>query len=152
MFSWLMIETIEHYQRNGSDVYACVMDMTKAFDLVKHSKLFQVLLDKGIPPIFIRLLLVMYERQEANVRWDGTLSNKFSIKNGVKQGAVLSPRLYCLYTDGLFELLRKCRSGCWMNGSYAGILGYADDLVLLSPTIDGLQEMVTNCEDYARQF
>ena len=79
------------------------MDMTKAFDLVKHSKLFQVLLDKGIPPIFIRLLLVMYERQEANVRWDGTLSNKCLIKNGVKQGAVLSPRLYCLYTDGLFE-------------------------------------------------
>ena len=33
-----------------------------------------------------------------------------------------------------------------MNGSYAGILGYADDLVLLSPTIDGLQEMVNNCE------
>ena len=150
MCTWLMIETIEHYQRHGSDVYACVMDMTKAFDLVRHSKLFEVLKGKSIPDIYIRILLVMYEKQEANVRWNGTLSEKFSIKNGVKQGAVLSPRLYCVYTDGLFKLLRKFRTGCWMNGSFAGIVGYADDLLLLSPTIDGLQEMVKNCESYAQ--
>ena len=69
----------------------------------------------------------------------------------MKQGAVLSPRLYCVYTDGLFKLLRKCRSGCWVQGSYVGIVGYADDLLLMSPSIDGLQEMVTNCERYANE-
>ena len=149
MCTWLVTETIDYYQ--GSDVYACVMDMTKAFDLVRHSKLFEILRRKGVPNIFIRLLLVMYEKQEANVRWNGILSKKFSIKNGVKQGAVLSPRLYCVYTDGLFKLLRKCRSGCWVQGSYVGIVGYADDLLLMSPSIDGLQEMVTNCERYANE-
>ena len=36
MCTWLVVGTIEYFQRHGSNVYACVMDMTKAFDNVKH--------------------------------------------------------------------------------------------------------------------
>ena len=118
------------------------MDMTKAFDLVKHSTLFWKLIEKGLPPIYIRLLLIMYEQQQANVRWSNILSKTFPVKNGVKQGAVLSPILYCIYIDRLFDLLRKRKTGCWVKGSLVGIVGYADDLLLLSPPLDGLQEMV----------
>ena len=71
MCTWLAVETIEYYQRNGSDLFACVMDMTKAFDKVRHSKLFWKLVEKGVPPIFIRLLLEMCEK----IRWHGVLSN-----------------------------------------------------------------------------
>jgi len=149
MCTWLVVETIEFYQRHGSNVYACVMDMTKAFDNVKHSTLFYKLEKKGIPPILIRLLAVMYEKQQANVRWNNKFSNSFSINNGVKQGAVLSPRLFCAYTDELFDLLRKKRTGCWVNDIFIGIVGYADDILLLSPTLDGLQEMVNTCEKFA---
>ena len=136
MCTWLAVETIEYFLRNGSDVFACVMEMTKAFDKVQHSKLFWKLVEKGIPPIFIRLLLEMYEKQQANVRWNGVLSNPFPVTNGVKQGAVLSPILYCIYIDGLFTRLRKEKTGCWVNGNYVGIVAYADDLLLLSPTIN----------------
>ena len=48
------------------------------------------------------------------------------------------------------EFLRKKKTGCWMNNAFVGILGYADDLLLLSPTIDGLQSMFNTCEDYAK--
>ena len=34
MCTWLAVETIEYYLRNGSGLFACVMDMTKAFDKV----------------------------------------------------------------------------------------------------------------------
>ena len=64
-------------------------------------------MEKGVPPIFIRLLIEMYEKQQANVRWEGVLSNSFPVTNGVKQGALLSPILYCTYIDGLFTRLRK---------------------------------------------
>ena len=152
MCTWLAVETIEYFLRNGSDVFACVMDMTKAFDKVQHSKLFWKLVEKGIPPIYIRLLLEMYEKQQANVRWNGVLSNPFPVTNGVKQGAVLSPILYCIYIDGLFTCLRKEKTGCWVNGNYVGIVAYADDLLLLSPTINGLQEMTKTCEDYGNTY
>ena len=58
-------------------------------------------------------------------------------------------RLFCVYTDSLFDILRKKRTGCWIDNVFVGIVGYADDLLLLSPTMDGLQEMVTTCEEFA---
>ena len=150
MCTWLVVETIEYFQRHGSNVYACVMDMTKAFDNVKHSTLFWKLEEKGIPAIFLRLLIVMYSKQQANVKWNNNISDTFQIRNGVKQGAVLSPSLFCVYTDSLFGILRKKRTGCWIDNMFVGIVGYADDLLLLSPTMDGLQEMVKTCEEFAQ--
>ena len=73
------------------------MDMKKAFDMVKHGTLFRKLIEKNVPPIYLRLLLVMYRTQSAKVRWNGELSDAFSISNGVKQGAVLSAVLFCIY-------------------------------------------------------
>ena len=152
MCTWLVVETIDYFQGNGSEVYACVMDLSKAFDRIKHSALFWKWLKKGMPPVYVRLLLVMYEKQKANVRWNNVLSETFSVNNGVKQGAVLLPILFCVYIDSLFTLLRRNKTGCWINGKYAGIMGYADDMWLLSPMQDGLQEMVQICSDYCKNL
>ena len=43
MCTWMAIETIDFFTRNGSDVYVCTMDMSKAFDKVRHSLLFKKL-------------------------------------------------------------------------------------------------------------
>ena len=125
--------------------------MTKAFDLVKFSVLFKKLVEKNLPLIFIRLLIFMYMNQSANVRWNGDISKQFSISNGVKQGMVLSALLYCIYCSQLMVRLREKRTGCWINCDYLGILSYSDDNLLLSPSLDGLQDMLKTCEDYARE-
>ena len=126
-----------------------MMDMTKAFDLVRHSLMFRKLLDGGLPTIFIRLLIMIYVNQFANVRWDGSFSTIFSLANGVRQGAVLSAILYCFYVNNLFKILRQNGSGCWINSNYFGIIGYSDDSFLLAPSLDALQEMLSICEKYA---
>ena len=149
MCTWLVLETIDHFTKNDSDVFICVMDMKKAFDLVKQSTLFEKLLKRDIPAVFLRLLLEMYGKQQTNVRWNGNLSKTFPITNGVKQGAVLSPRLYCIYIDELFSELRRNKTGCWIGNTFCGIAGYADDLLLMAPSIDGLQDMIKTCERYA---
>ena len=38
-----------------------------------------------------------------------------------------------------------------MNGGYVGIVVYADDIALLSPTMDGLQNMIKACKGYAKR-
>ena len=53
--------------------------------------------------------------------------------------------------NGLFQLLRKRRSGCWIQGSYHGIFGYADDNVLLAPSTTALQEMIDTCVEYCNE-
>ena len=152
MCTWLAVETISHFLRNGSEVYTCLMDMSKAFDRVQHSLLFKKLLDQGMPPIIVRFILVSYKRQSANVRWNGVTSRRFDIGNGVKQGAIISAVLYCVYTNGLFDELRRMKVGCCIGRDFVGVLGYADDLFLLSPTLDGLQDMLKVCEQYAKKY
>ena len=58
MCTWLATETIAHFYRNGSDVFTCLMDMSKAFDTVQHSRLFQKLLHQGMPSIIVRFIMV----------------------------------------------------------------------------------------------
>ena len=67
MCTWLAAETISYFQRNGSEVLTCLMDMSKAFDTVQHSCLFQKLLDQGMPSVVVRFILVSYDNQQANV-------------------------------------------------------------------------------------
>ena len=58
--------------------------------------------------------------------------------------------LFSIYIDGLISLLRKSGLGCQVDSFYFGVLGYADDLILLSASRSGLQEMVSICERFAK--
>ena len=116
MCTWLVVESISYFLRNGSEVVATFMDMKKAFDMVKHSLLFRKLIERNLPPIFTRLLIVMYISQTAKVKWENGLFDSYSITNGVKQGDVLSAILFCVYIDDLISQLRRNRTGCWVNG------------------------------------
>ena len=87
--------------------------------------------------------------QYANIRWNSCFSSIFSMTNGLRQGAILSGFAYCFYVNNLFSELRRNKSGCWVRGTYLGILGYSDDSLLLAPSIGALQEMLKICEEYA---
>ena len=54
----------------------------------------------------------MYMLQSAKVRWEDDESDTFKIKNGVKQGAVLSAILFCVYINDLIREMRENRDGC----------------------------------------
>ena len=58
--TYLMMETIIHYNANGSNVYALMLDTSKAFDRVNYCKLFRVLLKRQVSTLVLRLLLYMY--------------------------------------------------------------------------------------------
>ena len=49
-----------------------------------------------------------------------------------------------------FKKNRKNKSGCWVCGTFLGILGYSDDSLLLASSLDTLQEMLQVCEEYAK--
>ena len=149
MCTYAVLETVDYFLRHGSEVFMCTMDMTKAFDVTMHSLLFTKMLKAGLSAIFVRLLIFIYIEQFANVRWNGHLSDTFSMHNGVRQGAILSALAYCFYCEELFHLLERRRSGCWINGFYMGLIGYSDDNVCLAPSLSALQDMLKTCEEFA---
>ena len=150
MCTWTATTVIEHYNQRGRPVYACTMDLSKAFDLVEWVSLFRILISKGVTPVFLRVLLFIYRNQTCNVKWNSTYSTMFQVSNGVRQGAVSSPLLFSIYIDDLLVRLRQSGIGCRLDSFYYGVLGYADDLLLLSASRSGLQAMVSICERFAR--
>ena len=111
--------------------------------------MFDKLLNKNMCPVTVRLLLNMYLNQKIQVKWNGKLSEPFSVSNGVRQGGVLSPLFFSIYIDDLLLKLKQSGFGCNIGCYYFGALGYADDIVLLCPTKEGLRKMIEICEAYA---
>ena len=151
MCSWTVTSVIDHYLSNGRAVYGCAMDLSKAFDMVEWMELFTTLMKRGVHRLFLRLLLFIYLNQQCNVKWGGKLSTSFSVSNGVRQGAVSSPLLFSVYIDDLFKLLRRSGLGCHISSIFYACFGYADDLLLLSASRSGLQELVKICENFAKK-
>jgi hypothetical protein len=149
MCTWAALETVDYFLKNGSDVYTCATDMSKAFDLTLHSLMFTKMLEAGLSPIYVRLIIYIYVHQLANVRWNGEHSSTFTVKNGCGQGKVLAAIAYCMYCEELFETLRRRRSGCWVMGKFRGIFGYSDDNWLIAPSLSALQDMLDTCQEYA---
>ena len=123
--------------------------MSKAFDMSLHILMFNKMLNAGMTPIFVRLLIYIYANQVANVRWNGDSSATFTVRNGCGQGKVLAAIAYCLYCEDLFSLLRRRRSGCWVLGRFQGMFGYSDDNWALAPSLSALQDILKTCEEYA---
>ena len=149
MCTWAATETIDYFLKQGSEVFTCATDMSKAFDLTLHSLMFTKMLNAGVSPILVRLLIFIYSNQLANVRWNGESSESFTVKNGCGQGKVLAAIAYCMYCEELFQTLRRKRSGCWVLGKYRGIFGYSDDNWLIAPSIPALQDMLDTCQEFA---
>ena len=70
-------------------IYLCFVDYQKAFDRVRHDKLAEVMVKAGIPDLERRLIINLYWRQHATVRWDGEVSREAGVERGVRQGCVI---------------------------------------------------------------
>ena len=68
-------EVVNYYNHNGSNVYACLVDASKAFDRINISKLFQTVLKRKLPGTIIRLLFDSYTRQQSFVKWGQEFSD-----------------------------------------------------------------------------
>ena len=66
---------------------------------VDHNKLWKILKEMGIPDHLTCLLRDLYASQEATVRTGHGTTDWFQIGKGVRQGYILSPCLFNLYTE-----------------------------------------------------
>ena len=90
------MEKAREFQKN---IYICFIDYAKAFDCVDHNKLWKILQEMGIPDHLTCLVRNLYAGQEATVRTGQGTTDWFQIGKGVRQGCILSPCLFNLYTE-----------------------------------------------------
>jgi hypothetical protein len=145
-------ETVKYFTSRGSKIFSVSLDASKAFDKVLHNGLFLKMLNKGIAPSFVQILSTWYRNLFCSVSWNSVISEAFIIKCGVRQGGVLSPYLFSFYIDALIEALRNSGYGVYIANCFAGCILYADDILLLSCSCQGLQKLLILCEIYAKKW
>ena len=72
------------------------------------------------------------------VKWGSTMSSKFYVTNGVRQGGVLSLLLFNVHVNDLSECLNKFGVGGSMNGTFVNYILHADDICIISLSSSGL--------------
>ena len=92
---WI-IKKAKEFQKN---IHFCFIDYAKAFACVDHHKLWKILKGMGMPDHLTCLLRNLYAGQEATVRTGYGTTDWFQIGKGVRQGCILSPCLFNLYSE-----------------------------------------------------
>ena len=116
MTIYALKEAVLKYRILNSNVYSCFLDASKAFVRVNHYVLFDKLVKRGVPLYnIVRILVFWYNVQKMYIRWNNTMSDSFSVTNGVRQGGILSPYLFCVYVDDLSKKLNNVNAGCFMG-------------------------------------
>ena len=128
------------------DLYTCFIDYSKAFDRVHHDQLIVSLERIGIVGRDIRVIANLFWHQKAAIRIQDELSPFASIQRGVRQGCVLSPYLFNIYTEFIFRE-SSYFEGINIHGQNINNFRYADDTVLIANDQDKLQEIVTRVKE-----
>ena len=80
-----------------------------------------------------------YDNQFVQVKYKSSLSKGWKLRNGVRQGGILSGHLFNIYINSLLEKIANMKIGCKLGIVKSNIIAYADDIILLAPSADSLQ-------------
>ena len=101
------------------------LDASNAIDQIIHWILFKKLLNRGVPMYLVKVLCYWYQHQSMYVKCGSTLSSKFQVTKGVRQGGVLSPLIFNVCVNELSELLNKSGIRGNMGGTIINHMLYA---------------------------
>ena len=138
----------QKYIEVDQELYTCFIDYSKAFDRVHHDQLIKCLERIGLDGKDIRIITNLYWHQKAVIRIDNELSAYTPIQRGVRQGCVLSPYLFNIYTEFIFREVDELK-GISINGKNLNNIRYADDTALMADSEEKLQKIVDEVKHHS---
>jgi len=91
----------------------CFVNFKKAFDSIASDNLWVTMMNMEYP---LHLLAKLYRKQLAKVKVEGTLSEWFRVKKGVRQGCVLFPYLFNILAEMVMRETVDVVQGKTTNG------------------------------------
>ena len=141
---------IEKVRNTTEEAFITFIDYSKAFDSVQHHHLFQTMLKMGFPTHLVSLISNLYTNQSATIRWNGEHSGHFHINKGVRQGCILSPHLFSIYTEQVMREAEIDGMGISIGGRNLTNLRYADDTALIADNVTSMKRILNRVDTAGR--
>ena len=132
-------------------LYVSFIDFEKAFDSVKKEILWLTLQQYGTPREIIHTIKTLYDGFKCKISHEGKLSDFIEVRNGVRQGCILSPTLFLLILDRVMKRVKGSReSGIqWRMKERLEGLDCADDICLLAQRFWDVEEKLKRLKEEA---
>ncbi len=146
---YVLKEAINVAKNKNKKLYVVAIDASKAFDKVCRLALWAKLIKLNINPAIIYSLIIYYNASYMFVLNDDEISSLFKTSVGVRQGGVISPKLFNIYIEDIVTKVNAMADdGVDFGGLLVKIILYADDILLLSHTKRGLRRLSKAVEEF----
>ena len=145
---------IDKYLNSKQTLYGVFVYFKKAFDSVIHVGMLLKLYKAGIRGNIYYLVKDMYlnVRPLLQVKVDNFLTDSFISEIGVRQGDIMSPNLFKLFVNDLSDNFNAECEPVILGNTKLNCLLYADDLIMLSESREGLQNCMDHLETYCDKW
>jgi hypothetical protein len=143
---------MDSFKSQKKPLYMCFIDLKKAFDSISHPCLLYKLLKMNMNGRLYTIIKNMYSKTILQVNTGQGLTGEFTSNVGVRQGDNLSPTLFNLYINDLPDIFDESCDPVALHTRALSCLLYADDLVLLSESAEGMQIALNKLHDYCDRW
>ena len=133
-------------------LYTAFIDFRKAYDHINRTLLFLKLQNMGIQGLFYENLKRLHESTSYMIKVEGGYLDPIQSDMGLLQGGILSPKLFNLYIDDIKDIFDEKCDPINLHDIKLSHLLYADDLIIVSKTEQGLKQGLKNLERYCEQW
>ena len=136
----------------GQTLYTCFIDLKQAYDRINRKYLLYKMAKYKFRTKFLTIIQSMNDNIAYNVLSDGAMTSTFTSRTGLKQGDPTSPKFFNMFINDIFALFTEGCSPPKLQDMFIPILSFADDMILLSTTPQGLQEQINRVQEYCNKW
>jgi len=151
--SFIITSAIDYAKKRNHPLFACIVDLAKAFNTINHNLLWKKLMSIGLSTKILNILQSIYKDANSLVSSNDLYSYPFPCSEGVCQGCNLSPLLFNLYINDLENYLMTNSTGfIQLNHAKLYLLMFADNILLLVESPSSLQDSINYLNNFCDQW
>ncbi|KAK6765597.1 hypothetical protein RB195_025483 [Necator americanus] len=122
------------------------INLKKAFDSVETEPAMETLDNRCVPTHYIRVLRELYSNFTTGILplYKNII---IDVKRGVRQGDTISPKIFTTTLENAMRKLEWDDMGVKVDGRQLHHLRFADDIVLVTPSISQAERMLTEFDE-----
>ncbi|CAH2240333.1 jg25875 [Pararge aegeria aegeria] len=144
-------QVIQKTQEYNRPLCLAFVDYEKALGSVETWAVLRSLQRCRIDYRYIEVLKCLYKNATMSVRIQDQTTKPIQLQRGVRQGDVISPKLFTAALEDVFKLLDWNGLGSNINGEYITQLRFADDVVIMAETLEDLNAMLNDLSRVSQQ-